>query len=203
MSRVLLFCAVLWPCLLILPMRAEERPPATWMVEAQRQPSSPVGRFSARTGLLLRDDVVVRLIQTSSGDRAHDYVSQIALWHRLQVSEGYSRAAEWVSQKAKEYGLEQVGIERFPTDGKIEYFGNAMPPLWKVKKGELWLTSPFLMKLASYDEVPLSLATRRFNAPAAAGVFQKGSRPGGKRLPRARRVAGPFWRVSLCRTSAA
>lgn len=39
-----------------------------------------------------------------------------------------------------------------------------MSPEWRVKKGELWLTSPFLMKLASYDEVPLSLAA--FSASA-------------------------------------
>jgi hypothetical protein len=142
---------------------------------AQKPPASPLGPLSPRTGLLLRDDVVVRLIQTSSGDRAHDYDSHLALWHRLQASEGYTRAAEWMSQKAKEFGLEQVAIERFPCDGKIEYFGEVMPPEWKVRKGELWLTSPFLMKLASYGEVPLSLAIYSASADVEAELVDIGA----------------------------
>ena len=164
MRRVMLLYTAVSLCFLALASWAEERSVATWQAEAQQQPAPPLGPLSPRTGLLLKDDVIIRLIQASSGDRAFDFVSHITLWHRLQVSEGYTRAAEWVSQKARDFGLEQVGIERFPTDGKIEYFGNVMPPLWKVKKGELWLTSPFLMKLTSYDGVPLSLAT--FSASA-------------------------------------
>ena len=50
-----------------------------------------------------------------------------------------------------------------------------MPPLWKVKKGELWLTSPFLMKLASYDQVPLSLATFSASADVEAELVDIGA----------------------------
>jgi hypothetical protein len=157
-------CRILLSCLVVFCCGA-----------AQKQPLSPLGQFSPRTGLILRDDILVRLIQTSSGDLAHDYVSQIALWHRLQVSEGYTRAAEWVSEKARDFGLEQVSIERFPADGTIEYFGKAMPPQWKVHKGELWLTSPFLMKLTSYDELPLSLATFSMSADVEADLVDIGA----------------------------
>jgi hypothetical protein len=142
---------------------------------AQKPAASPLGSLSPRTGLLLKEDVVVRLVQTSSGDRAHDYVNHIALWDREQVSEGFTRAAEWVVEKAKEFGLEQVALERFPSDGKIEYFGEVMPPQWKVRKGELWLTSPFLMKLASYDEVPLSLAIFSASADVEAELVDIGA----------------------------
>ena len=175
MRRSLLVYAALSLCFIAFALWAAELPLATWQAEAQQQPASPVGPFSSRTGLLLKDDVVVLLIQLSSGDQAHDYVSQLALWHRLQVSEGYTRAAEWVSQKAQDFGLEQVTVERFPCDGKIEYFGNVMPPQWKVKKGELWLTSPFLMKLTSYDEVPLSLATYSASADVEAELVDIGA----------------------------
>jgi hypothetical protein len=126
-------------------------------VEDQRELFSSMGQLSPRTGLLLKDDVIIRLIQTSSGDQASDYVSQLSLWDREQASEGFTRAAEWIVQKASEFGLEQVTIERFPCDGKIEYFGQVIDPQWKVKKGELWLTSPFPMKLTSYDDLPMSL----------------------------------------------
>jgi hypothetical protein len=146
--------------------------------QQQKTLSSPLGPLSPRTGLLLKDDVIVRLIQTSSGDLAHDYVSRIALWDREQVSEGYTRAAEWVVEKAKEFGLEQVVIERFPSDGKIAYFGEVMPPQWKVRKGELWLTSPFPMKITSYDELPMSLAEGSTSADVEAELVDIGAGTG-------------------------
>lgn len=148
---------------------------AFWHGEAQQQPASPLGPLSPRTGLLLKDGILIRLIQTSSGDLAHDYVSQLALWHREQVTEGFTRAAEWVSQKAKDFGLEQVAIERFPSDGKIEYFGHSTPPQWKVKKGELCLTSPFQMKLTSYAELPMSLAEFSTSADVEAELVDIGA----------------------------
>lgn len=142
--------------------------------EAQQLPSSPIGSLSQRTGLLLKDDVIIRLIQTSSGDRAFEYVSQLALWDRGQASEGFSKAAEWVVQKAREFGLEQVTIEHFPCDGKIEYFGQIMDPQWKVKKAELWLTSPFMMRLTSYDELPMSLAFASTSSDTEAELIDIG-----------------------------
>jgi hypothetical protein len=148
---------------------------ASWQGKAQQQPSSPLGPLSPRTGLLLKDGVIIRLVQNSSGDRAHDYVSRIALWHRVQAAEGYTRAAEWVSQEATNFGLNQVGIERFPSDGKIEYFGNITPPQWTVRKGELWLTAPFLMKLASYEEQPMSLAVASTSADVEAELVDIGA----------------------------
>ena len=148
---------------------------ASWPGKAQPQrPSSPLGPLSPRTGLLLKDDVIIRLIQTSSGDRAHDFVSRLALGDREQASEGYTRAAEWVVGKAKAFGLEQVAIERFPCNGKIEYFGQLMAPQWKVKKGELWLTSPFQMKIASHEEQPMSLAEGSTSAEVEAELVDIG-----------------------------
>jgi hypothetical protein len=146
-----------------------------WSGWAQQPPSSPLGPLSARTGLLLKDSVIIRLIQASSGDLAFDTVSHLALWHRLQTSESYTRAAEWISQKARDIGLEQVGIERFPADGTIEYFGNTMPPQWKVMKAELWLTSPFSMKLTSYAELPLSLAMHSTSTDVEAELVDIGA----------------------------
>ena len=147
---------------------------AVWAEEAQQPPTSPFGPLSARTGLLLKDDIVVRLIQNSSGDRAFDFVSQLALWDRNQVTEGYARAAEWVSRMSKEFGLDEVMIERFPSDGKIEYLGNVGPAQWLVRKAELWLTSPFRMKLASYDEQPMSLAVWSTSADIEAELVDIG-----------------------------
>ncbi len=146
-----------------------------WHGEAQPPTSSPLGALSPRTGLLVKDDIIVRLIQHSSGDLAHDYVSRLALWDRNQVTAGYSQAAEWVRQKAEDFGLDQVAIERFPSDGKIEYLGNPTFPLWKVNKAELWVTSPFQMKLTSYAELPMSLARGSSSADVEAELVDIGA----------------------------
>jgi hypothetical protein len=136
---------------------------------------SPLGPLSQKTGLLLKDDVTVKLIQTSSGDLAHDYVSQIALWDRSQFTPGFERAAEWVAGKATEFGLVDVEIERYPSDGKVEYFGNPTQPIWTVKKAELWLTAPFEIRLTSYAELPMSLARNSSSADVEAEVVDVGA----------------------------
>ncbi len=147
----------------------------SWQGEAQQQPSSPLGPLSPRTGLFIRDGIIVRLIGACSGDRAYDHVSQLARWHRAQASEGYSRAAEWMAAKAGEFGLARVSIERFPSDGKTEYFGYRTPPRWQAKKGELWLTSPFPLKLTSYAELPMSLAEGSTTADMEAELVDIGA----------------------------
>lgn len=166
MRRKILFLFILIPACLICasPFRAEDDPPP-----------SPLGSLSAKTGLLLKDDVTIKLIQTSSGDLAHDYVSQIALWDRSQYTPGFERAAEWVAGKAKEFGLEGVEIERYPADGKIEYFGNPTQKIWTVKKAELWITQPFKVRLTTYAEWPMSLARNSSSADVEAEVVDVGA----------------------------
>jgi len=142
---------------------------------AQHPVPSPLGSLSPRTGLLLKDSITVKLIQTSSGDLAHDYVRQIAQWDRSQYTPGYALAAEWVRQKAVEFGLEQVTIEHYPSDGKIDYFGNRTQKFWSVKKAELWLTSPYEVRLTSYAELPMSLARNSSSADIETEIIDVGT----------------------------
>jgi hypothetical protein len=124
---------------------------------AQEKIALPIAPRSERTGLLLTDKATIALIHHSSGDLAHDYVTQLSLWDRTQLTDGYRLAAEWVAQKAKGFGLEEVVIEEYPSDGTVEYFGSRTARAWTVKKGELWMTAPFKIKLTSFAELPMSL----------------------------------------------
>ncbi len=142
-------------------------------VRAQ-EAASLFGGLSAQTGLLLKDDLVVGLIQNSSGDLARDTVAQLSLWDRSQVTEGYGRAAAWIAERAKAAGLEQVGLEQFPSDGKAKYFGNSTQQQWKVKKGDLWVTFPIQLKITSYDELPMSLAANSTTVNVEAELVDVG-----------------------------
>ena len=148
---------------------------AFWPCGAQRAPSSPLGPVSARTGLMIADRAVARLIGASSGDLAFDHVSRLAQWHRVQASEDYARAAEWMAGKAEEYGLEDVSIERFPSGGHTEYFGYRTPAKWVARRGELWLSSPFSAKLTSYAELPMSLVEGSTSADVEAELVDIGA----------------------------
>jgi hypothetical protein len=139
-----------------------------------QQSSDLFGGLSARTGLLLRDDVTVALIQNSSGDLARETVARLAMWDRSQVTGGYARAAEWIAERAKEIGLQQVTIERFPSDGKIEYFGSGTEAFWKATKAELWITAPLTMRVTSYAEMPMSLARNSTTADVETELVDVG-----------------------------
>lgn len=93
-----------------------------------------------------------------SGELTQDYIRDIARYHRLQPSQGYSQAAQWVAEKAKSLGLSEVQIERYPADGKIFYFMYPSSPAWEVEMAELWITQPQEEKLTSYAEIPVSVA---------------------------------------------
>ena len=80
------------------------------------------------------------------------------------MTQGFREAAEWVEQKAEEFGLKDVTIERFPSGGDTHYFGNRTEPYWEVTRGELWMTEPYSIKLTSYRELPLSLCKHSASA---------------------------------------
>src|SRR5262245_37436902 len=103
-------------------------------VFAQAQHSS----FTKTT--LLPDNEVSALGAEISGLIAKDTVIELARSHRVQASSGYSRAAAYIAAKAKEYGLDQVQIERFPADGEKTYYTLRSAVGWEAQQAELWET---------------------------------------------------------------
>ena len=126
---------------------------------AQEGPTSPLGPLSARTGLLLTDGTTLKLIHNSSGDLAHHYVSQLSQWQRVEASDEYEKAAEWMLSKTKEFGLEDAHIERFPSDGTTRYFSLQSKRFWRVGKAELWMKSPFELRITSSNTMSRSNVT--------------------------------------------
>ncbi len=144
-------------------------------LSAQKKNKEPFGPISSKTGLIITDDVTRMLIHNSSGDRAHSYVQQISTWDRQQNTKDINTATEWVSNKAKEFGLQEVTIEKFVADGKTEYFGKSSNPFWIAKKGELWAKTPYEFKITSYADLPMSLATNSYSTRATAELVDIGA----------------------------
>ncbi|HET9056061.1 MAG TPA: M28 family peptidase [Chitinophagaceae bacterium] len=142
---------------------------------AQITEEVPLGPISPVTGLIIKDDVTRILIHNSSGDRAHNYVQQLALWDRQQNTKEITNAAHWIEAKAKEFGLKNVEIENYLSNGKTEYFGSPTSLFWKAKKGDLWATSPYLFKITSYADLPMSLASNSYSIKDSAELVDIGS----------------------------
>ncbi|MFC1783437.1 DUF4910 domain-containing protein, partial [Planctomycetota bacterium] len=95
-----------------------------------------------------------------SGERALDYIRNIAHIKRDQASDEYHLAAVWVAEQAKKFGLSDVHIEKYPADDDIYYYMRKARGGWDAEFAELWIIEPKEEKLTSYADIPVSLANR-------------------------------------------
>jgi len=118
----------------------------------------PARAAAQTTEPLLSREELRALNNEISGERAQDYIRDIARFHRLQPSRAYSQAAEWVAEKARVLGFSDIRIEKYPADGETTYFMYDSSPAWDVEFAELWIVEPKEEKLAGFEEIPLSVA---------------------------------------------
>lgn len=108
---------------------------------------------------VLTKEQLQALKNTVSGELALDHIRVISRLWRWAPSKGFHEAAEFVTSRAREYGLQDAAIERFIADGQTEYFGVKLyRPSWDPLSAELWVTAPVREKITSFTDVPMSLA---------------------------------------------
>jgi aminopeptidase YwaD len=150
---------------------------ATWVLILLLANPSDVAVQSAAPNKtpLLSDKEVAALAAEISALMAKDTIEELARYHRVQASSEFSRAAEYIASKAKEYGLEQVQIERFPADGQKTYYTLKSTPGWEVERAQLWEISPSKEKIADYDEMRVALADYSLTSEVAADLIDVGA----------------------------
>jgi len=94
-----------------------------------------------------------------SGERALDNIRGISQFHRIQASPGFTQAREWVLTRLHSYGITDVEVERFPSDGHTRYSTHVGPMAWAVREGELWTDAPFRERLCRFSDQPVCLST--------------------------------------------
>ncbi len=115
--------------------------------------------FSAYSFQLVLDkSIAEKLPAYCYGDIAKDHIEYLTRFDRKPMTEGYYKAAEYIANKAKEYGLEEVNIEKFPWDGKAKYLTWKTSETWQPIDGELRIVSPEYRLLASFKAQPCNLA---------------------------------------------
>lgn len=124
---------------------------------------------------LLADKDITALSSEINGHIAKDHVTELARHHRVQASSGFSAAAAYIAARAKEYGLEQVQVERFAADGEKTYHTLKSTPGWEAERGQLWEMEPRKTSIADYDEMRVALADYSQTADVTAQLIEVGA----------------------------
>lgn len=118
----------------------------------------------AQSTALLTEKEYRALVNEISGDAAMEHIRLYSDYHRPSGSQGFEAVLQYFSNKAKEYGLQDVRIIR-------QY---SPRPSWTGKKAELWMVEPEEVKITSMDQVALSLADYSRNTDATAELVDVG-----------------------------
>ena len=85
-----------------------------------------------------------------SGSRPLSVLKDIAGYNRDRQAAEFSgtwHESEVLAARSREYGFSDVEILKYPRD-----------PIWDGIRGELWVTSPVLRKIADFKDIPTALA---------------------------------------------
>ena len=117
---------------------------------------------------LLPQPVIDALVNEVSGSVAWQHILELAPYERDRLADEYRtsyREAAYIERMAKQYGLEDVHIERFKLATKT----------WDGELGELWLLEPQRKRLLiSYRDVAASLAPGSRSADLTAELVYVG-----------------------------
>ena len=135
---------------------------------------------AANGQLLLPEQIISALANEISGETAKRNLEFIARQHRMRGSRGFRAAAEHIVEQLRSYGLHDAKIEQFPADGKIFYGTQKSRPPWDAQFAELWelrenLSSERLVKIASWDAMPISLAQDSESGQVTADLVHIGA----------------------------
>ena len=112
------------------------------------------------------DEKTFRVLNNElSGDIAKDNLKVVTRYHRPGGSQGFHNAAQFIIEKAQEYGLE--GIELIRQEGS--------QPAWSPGHSELWMLEPEELKLADNWEVATALADHSRPADVTAELVDVGA----------------------------
>lgn len=115
---------------------------------------------------LLSHEQMTAIINEVSGERAMHHVLELVPYQFVRPPSEYQahfREAEVMAKFAKEYGFSNVAIEDYPT-------GQTYQPV----VGELWTTSPKLIKIYDIHDIPESLASTNANGDVSAELVNVG-----------------------------
>src|SRR6266478_2134126 len=106
--------------------------------------------LSVRQWTELRDE--------SSGAAPYENLRYLAGLHRVPATPEFDQAAQFILQRAREYGLAEAHSEQFPIDGTRSYGLMRSYLAWTVDEARLWEVRPQHLLLGDWKADPIHLA---------------------------------------------
>jgi aminopeptidase YwaD len=116
---------------------------------------------------LIPQATIQRIVDEVSGTLAYQHIIDLAGYEHDRLAEEYQstyREAAFIDKMAREYGLEDVHIERFKIPNKT----------WDGEVGELWMEAPDKRLILSYRDIAAALATGSKSGDVTADLVYVG-----------------------------
>ena len=123
----------------------------------------------------LSDAEWATLRQEAGGTAPYENLRALTRLHRVPATPEFDQAANFILQRAQEYGLKDVHAEQFPVDGKIEYGLMRSHVAWTVEGATLWQIEPQHTLLGDWATDPIHLADYSHSADVAAPLVDVGA----------------------------
>lgn len=135
------------------------------LILAQDRALQPPEQPNPKT--LIPQAVIETMVNEVSGAMAMDSIYDLAGYEHDRLADEYKttyREAAYMEKMAKQFGLEDVHIERFKLPNKT----------WDGEVGELWVTAPEKKLVVSYRDITASLAPGSKSADVTAELVYVG-----------------------------
>ena len=123
--------------------------------------------LSTRQWATIRDE--------SSGAAPYENLRFLTGLHRVPGTPEFDEAAQFMLQKAREYGLADAHSEQFPIDGTKTYGLMRSYLGWNVEAATLWEVSPQHLLLGDWKTDPIRLADYSRSADVTAALVDVGN----------------------------
>src|SRR6266478_1951269 len=123
--------------------------------------------LSVRQWTALRDE--------SSGAAPYENLRYLAGLHRVPATPEFDQAAQFILQRAREYGLAEAHSEQFPIDGTRSYGLMRSYLAWTVDEARLWEARPQHILLGDWKTDPIHLADYSHSADVETQLVDVGN----------------------------
>jgi hypothetical protein len=113
--------------------------------------------------------------EESSGTAAYENLRYLTGLHRVPGTAAFEQAAQFVVQRASEYGLDDAHSEQFAIDGVRTYGLMRSYLAWSVQEGQLWEVRPRHLLIGDWATEPIRLADYSHSAAVEASLIDVGA----------------------------
>ena len=111
----------------------------------------------------------------ASGAAPYENLRYLTTLHRVPATPDYEKAAQFMLQRAKEYGLTDPHSEQFPIDGTKQYGLMRSYLAWTVEDARLWEVRPQHILLGDWKTDPIYLADYSHSADVETELIDVGN----------------------------